>query len=282
MKIYGFDIGGTSIKYSIFDRKFEVIGTGSFDNNNDGIEILDNIISILKQEKQIDAVGISSAGVIDFDNGLVLSSANIQNYAGVNVVEYIQKQVNVPIVIDNDVNCAAYAELKMGNLANVKNGLMLTVGTGIGGAIIINNDIYRGSNFAAGEIGHHYINDNTYEQNASTKNVLTKALDYDISSSFELLEADTEHKNKILDQMYADLGLGIHNLVTILDCTNVVIGGGIVQNENFDLNKIKEYAHFGQIKVVNPKLELAKAKYSNSAGSLGAALMAENKYLKNS
>jgi predicted NBD/HSP70 family sugar kinase len=276
MKIYGFDIGGTSVKYSVYDKKLKTLNCGKFESQNDGHKILDEIVEILKKDKNIDAVGISSAGVIDFDTGVVLSSANIENYTGINVIDYIQKSINVPVIIDNDVNCAAYAELMLGNLKNTQNSLMLTIGTGIGGSIIMNGKIYRGSNYAAGEIGHHFINDRTYEENASTKNVLLKAKEYNITSTFELLEADSEIKNTLLKQMYQSIGIGIYNIVTILDLTHVVIGGGIVQNENFKIDEIHKYSHFGQIKVVNPKLSLKKAAFSNNSGSLGAALLAKS------
>ena len=159
MKIITFDVGGTAIKFGMVDENFEVLFSEEFPTNE--FEDTDNMVmyameSKLRQyEGEYDAIGISTAGQVDFENGMIHDGVgNIPNYNHSDLRGTFERIFNVPVAVDNDVNCAAIGEAHFGAAKGAKDFLCLTYGTGVGGCIYINGDVYRGSKFAGGEFGH--------------------------------------------------------------------------------------------------------------------------------
>lgn len=282
MKILGIDIGGTNIKYTVYDvdfknREFETISTPA-----NGPKIVETVIELIKKTKA-ELVGISTAGAVKFETGEIFSSPNIANYEGTQWKRLIKEATNVPAYIDNDVNCAAYAEYKKGSLQGTTNSIMLTIGTGIGSGIIINKQLYRGSNYAAGEIGFQLINGEFYEKIASTLSVIKKSSQLGIMSGFSLLDENNPKAVEIVNEWYKNLATGIINVVSALDVEKVCLGGGVVSNQAFKIEEILNWVmELGIIKTTNPNLQIVKAAFENQAGSLGSALMAYDKYLEDS
>ena len=161
-KVVCFDIGGTFVKYGVLDYEGNILAKGSFKSNTDnGQEILDNMCGVIEKYKKIfkiDGISISSPGFIDVENGVITTGTIINGFIGLNMKEYFGNKFGLPVVIDNDANCATIAEHKLGNGKGCKNLVCVTIGTGIGGGIIINNEIYNGSRFMAGEFGFMFIN----------------------------------------------------------------------------------------------------------------------------
>ena len=159
MKIIAFDVGGTAIKFGMVDENFEVLFSEEFPTNE--FEDTDNMVmyameaKLREYEGQYDAIGISTAGQVDFENGVIHDGVgNIPNYNHSDLRGTFEKLFNVPVAVDNDVNCAAIGEAHFGAAKGAKDFLCLTYGTGVGGCIYINGDVYRGSKFAGGEFGH--------------------------------------------------------------------------------------------------------------------------------
>ncbi len=155
----GFDIGGTSVKYGTVDDKFNIIEKASFPTDKDSdIKLLDkicDIISVLTKKYYIPYVGIGAPGYVDTKNGIIEGSSNTP-FKHTSVVEYVENKTGVRTIIGNDANCAAYGEYLYGQ-TDTENFVMITLGTGVGGGIIINGKLFTGSSGLAGEIGHIVI-----------------------------------------------------------------------------------------------------------------------------
>ena len=171
--ILAIDIGGTMIKYGLVTLEGEVITSDKVDTQAEkGLEnILNKIDIIYNKFKDRDLLGIavSGTGQINGEIGKVIGgNPIIPEWIGTNLVEILEKKYDLPTILENDVNCAALGEKWKGAGKNLSDFLCLTVGTGIGGGIILNNELFRGKNFVAGEFGHILIRKGEFEKFAST------------------------------------------------------------------------------------------------------------------
>ena len=165
----GIDIGGTNIKFGIFDNKGGVLykehkPTMSEKGPQALLHLIANIGERLlyhaaEEEFDIGYIGVGSPGAVNSETGVVVGPCpNIEGWTGTGIGEFLNERLNVPIFVDNDVNSMALAEYKFGAAQGRKNVVCLTVGTGIGGAFLYNGKIMHGSNFTGGELGHMTIN----------------------------------------------------------------------------------------------------------------------------
>ena len=160
MKIVGIDIGGTMIKYGLLSLEGQILKSGEMATEAEkGVEILfEKICSVVEnfsREEKILGIAVSGTGQIDGSIGKVVGGNEIiPGWIGTNLVERIEKKFNLPAVLENDVNCAALGEKWLGAGKGQDNFICLTIGTGIGGGIVLNGDIFRGDTCVAGEFGH--------------------------------------------------------------------------------------------------------------------------------
>ena len=296
-KVVCFDIGGTFVKYGVLDYEGNILAKGSFKSNTDnGQEILDNMCGVIEKYKKIfkiDGISISSPGFIDVENGVITTGTIINGFIGLNMKEYFGNKFGLPVVIDNDANCATIAEHKLGNGKGCKNLVCVTIGTGIGGGIIINNEIYNGSRFMAGEFGFMFINGTKrqnpdhyiYSNYASTRALVEKANkklneEVDGKQIFERAESGDTVCEEILEQYFDDLSLGIYNLAYILNPDKILLGGAISQQECL-IDKIKERMdrfEYSFSKSVDEYVEIDRFKFLNDAGLIGCLCNFTNKY----
>ena len=167
--IVGIDLGGTNLKCALLDSNLKIRArnsfyTKSFNNKQDLIQgIADSINSfILKQRLNRSAilgVGIGLPGPVDTFGGVVHFLPNIPGWKEVNVTNNLRHKIKLPVFIDNDAKLMCLAESKAGSAAGYSNALCITLGTGVGGGLIINGSLYRGKDNAAGEFGHLPINE---------------------------------------------------------------------------------------------------------------------------
>ena len=155
MKILVFDIGGTAIKYGICqDGQLEETKECPTEAFKGGPHILNTICCLADQYLPFDAIGISTAGQVNPEEGsIIYANSNIPDYAGTQFRKILQKRFHVPVAVENDVNSAALGEAVFGAGKGRKSFLCLTYGTGVGGAIIESGQVYHGSSFSAGEFG---------------------------------------------------------------------------------------------------------------------------------
>lgn len=287
MKSYvALDIGGTSIKYGIVNDKGEVVN--KFETPTEAHKGADNLISkvidiikaMLEKNPDTCGIGISTAGVVDTENGVILyANNNLPGYTGARIKEVVEQKFSIPTIVNNDVNAAAMAEYWVGAGKNKKTFFCMTIGTGIGGAIIIDGKLFKGMNFRAAEIG--YMNktsdDYYFEKAASTSALINKVkkelkVDENIDglSIFECVKKGDTALNRIFDQWIDEICRGIANIICMFDPGIIIIGGGVSKQKDFLIDRLKKnLPKFLPESFMNGTL-IEVAECGNDAGIIGA------------
>lgn len=274
MKKIGIDIGGTFVKWVILSESEEVEKFGKFSTFNNleknANVMLDNIVDFFSDEKfkYIEKIGVSTAGIIDHD-GTVIFAGNIPDYQGMNVVKEIESRLNKKVRVENDVNCAALAEFKK------DNSVTISIGTGIGGGIVVNGKLYKGFKGWAGEFGHINIRDNsTLEELASASSLMNKLSNVipELQRGEDIVKYRGNNEiETIINRWQKDIAIGIKNVVLSNNPEEVILGGGIVSSDAFNLQLIEK--HLSKIMPGNIKVDglLRVAEKGNEASAIGAA-----------
>lgn len=276
------DIGGTTIKSGIYDENGQVVLTYPLSETNNSVAEL-NIVTRLNYlvEKSIKdyplaGVCISTAGVVNPETGEVIYAGyTIPNYSNTPLKEIIESNFQIPCEVENDVNAACLGEKWRGSLQGIDDAICLTVGTGIGGAILQGGCIQHGVGFTAGEVGYLQIDGENYQDIASTSALIKKVArlknkQYDGKQIFEMaLNGDTECIQAI-DELVTGLTTGLVNIIYLLNPEAIVLGGGIMSQQAYleplILKKIAakiEDKRFNQTKITFAALK-------NDAGMIGA------------
>lgn len=291
MNIVSFDVGGTAVKQAVFDEQGKILHKSSFptpESKDAFLNSISNSVADLEETGEIRALTFSFPGYINPDTGYAETSGAIQYFYNQNIAQVIEAELNYPVYIENDANCAALAEKISGNAQEVKNFFVVTVGTGIGGAIYINNNLYRGFQFKAGEYGRMRINyslapEKTLHDFSSVRILISgykerKGLDIDTNITAEMIleEARSDSETRILVESWIDtICTGIFNVATVLNPEKILIGGGISINPYFislvreRMNGIFDWSEFAA--------PIEPCRYYNDAGIIGAYYMAVEK-----
>ena len=276
------DIGGTSIKVATYDIKLSNVKEYPTEAKLGGKYLIKKVIDIINEYHDFSYISISTAGQVDIDKGyIVYANDNIPGYTGTKWKKILEKKYNVPVYVENDVNAAALGEYHFGAAKKHDNFLCLTYGTGIGGAIVINGNIYRGSIGSAGEFGalithsdKHKKNkpySGSYEENASTTALVKKAKKYDSSlSNGRIIFSRIKDKKveKIIDEWVNEIVVGLISLIHLFNPDMIILGGGVLEQEIL-FNKIKKEVYL-QIMDSYRGIKIKKAKLGNKAGLYGA------------
>ena len=287
MRILAFDIGGTFIKYGIVNDNFEFeeIHKTPTDAQQGGQAIIEKIIGIIEQYDNIDRIGISTAGQVDSENGIVVySTDNIPYYTGMTVKKLIENRTSIPTFVENDVNAAAIGEAVFGAAKNCNDFICVTYGTGIGGTIYLNGKIYKGSRSSAGELGHMIVHaggkqctcggEGCYECYASA-NALINAVNKiskEPLDGFQIFEKKNFEKPEIrseIDKWIDEIILGLINIIYIFNPPLIVLGGGIM-NEDYIIDLIDRKI-YSKLMDNYKNVNIVRAKNGNKSGLLGAA-----------
>ncbi|MBE5821201.1 MAG: ROK family protein [Clostridiales bacterium] len=283
----GIDLGGSHIGFGLLDESFKLI-------KKEKVLItrqteVEQIIYLLKEgiqkffDKSVRYIGIGFPGICDIKKRIVTRASNI-NFSSICIPEILEKEFNVPVYLDNDANCATIAEYFKGNLQGINNGVLITVGTGIGGGIILNKELYRGSNYTAGEFGHTtFVKDGItcgcgkkgcFEKYASISSLKKKCLQkgYNFEICEEIFNSSDKDVIKIKNEWMNNLAEGISNIYNILDIEKIVVGGGF--SKSFYLIE-KDLRNLVKEKIYNKNKEIIiqKAMLENSAGIIGAGML---------
>lgn len=292
----GLDLGGTDLKYGLVNLRGKILLSKKIRaRTTEGQKALagqlrsaaGELLSIAKQKgwKAVRA-GIGSPGAVNFETGKVFgNSPNIPGWAGVNLKKSL-RGLGVPVYADNDANCAALAELLFGAARNSKSALCVTVGTGIGGGLVLDGNVYRGSSFSAGEIGHTVIFFNGKECGCGNRGCLEK-----YASVSALLEAageggevtvqtltDAAKKGEepaleLIGQQAAYLGAGLASAINLTNPEKLILGGGFVDVYPPFLKLAEKEIRQRAFPAALLKLKVVKAKLGNEAGVIGAAFL---------
>ena len=283
MNILAIDIGGTMIKYGLVSSDGEILSTDKIETEAEkGLEnILNKIDNIFKRYKENNPVGIAVSGTGQI-NGMIgkVIGGNpiIPNWIGTNLVKILEEKYNLPIVLENDVNCVALGEKWIGAGKDLSNFICLTIGTGIGGGIILNNQLFRGENFVAGEFGHILIKKGEFEQFASTtalirlvKERTEKTLNG--KEIFDLEKKEIVEYQEVISEWIENLTDGLSSIIYCFNPANIILGGGVIGQGEPLINRIKN----SLFKKIGPqfkeKLNIIQAKLGNNAGMIGASYL---------
>lgn len=235
MAIISFDLGGTAVKYGIWDNN-ELMETSSFETPSTWAEMkvkLKEVVTMFLEKYQVSGVGISAPGAVDSENGIIGGISAIDYIHHFQILDELRTLFELPVSIENDANCAALAEVHYGAAKDVKNCYFLVIGTGIGGALIINKELIKGKHLFGGEVGYMLFDDEqtlsllgspvqltaTYQGQTNT-NLSTPEI-------FDLAEKGDELASELVEKMYASLARGIYNISVSFDPDCILIGGGI-------------------------------------------------------
>jgi glucokinase len=309
----GVDVGGTKVLGGVVDASGKVLATSRRDTPREGgIELTKTIAAValeLMQDHSITAVGVSAAGFVSSDRKTMLATPNIADWNGVQLDVELTKLIGLPVVIENDANAAAWGEAKFGAGRNQAHMMMLTIGTGVGGGIVVNNELYRGAFGIAAEFGHLRVVPEghlcgcgargCFEQYASGSALRRHAREA-ISASPDLARNLLARGDGTIDgltgQAITDaardgdavalaafqttaqyLGAGIASLAVLLDPSCVVIGGGVIDAGEILLaptrEAMKRYMPFAG---KHPYPEIVAAELGNEAGLVGVADLARS------
>ena len=283
MNILAIDIGGTMIKYGLVSSDGEILSTDKIETEAEkGLEnILNKIDNIFKRYKENNPVGIAVSGTGQI-NGIIgkVIGGNpiIPNWIGTNLVKILEKKYNLPAVLENDVNCVALGEKWIGAGKDLSNFICLTIGTGIGGGIILNNQLFRGENFVAGEFGHILIKKGEFEQFASTTALirLVKEKTGKILNGkeiFDLEKKEIVEYQEVISEWIENLTDGLSSIVYCFNPANIILGGGVIGQGEALINRIKN-SLFKKIGLqFKEKLNIIQAKLGNNAGMIGASYL---------
>ncbi|PFU27667.1 ROK family protein [Bacillus cereus] len=283
MKEYiAFDIGGTQIKYGIISEAGRVLKrkTVATEIHLGGEQIIQKLILLSKKlmnEHTIAGIGISTAGIVDINKGIVTGGADhIPGYSTIPIIDRLQEILKVPVSIDNDVNCAAFGEKWNGSVREQENFIMLTIGTGVGGAIFIDGELYRGHSFSAGEWGNMLIEGKTFEEVASISGLIRLVRKYKGKGEwngrtiFELYDKGDREVAQAVGIFFKHLAIGISNLAYIFNPETIIIGGGITDRGNEFLKEVKEEVSKYLNQEIYNNCEIELAQNGNCAGMIGA------------
>ena len=303
----GIDIGGMSIKAGVVNENGDILAkyavpTPKNDNEAFLSAMLEGINKAIEeagiQKTEIKAIGIGNPGVVDRDRGILLEATNI-GFSDISAREFLQKEFgDIPVLVENDANCAALGEFYKAE--STKNFIFITLGTGVGGGIIINGRLYLGTNGAAGELGHIVTHTNgrqcgcgrkgCWETYASVTGLIettkehrdeikTLSPDEEISGRtvFELARKGDKDAERIRDMWIEEIAIGVVDMVNIFQPDQIIIGGAISKEGDTILLPIIDYVNknaFCSERLTKPKIEISKI--GGDAGIIGAALIYKN------
>jgi len=307
----GVDVGGTKVLGGVVDESGTVVKTARRDTPREGGSALTQaIVDVAKElmaEFTIDSVGVSAAGFVSSDRKTMLATPNIAGWNGVDLDYQLTSLIGLPVVIENDANAAAWGEARFGAGRGKRHMLMLTVGTGIGGGIVVNGELYRGAFGTAAEIGHIRVVPEghlcgcgargCFEQYGSGNALMRHAREAIAASpdiARNLLSRGDGTLEGLTGKAITDaardgdavalaafnttaqwLGAGIASLAVVLDPECVVIGGGVIDAGEILLKPTREALERSMpFAGKHPYPEIIGAQLGNEAGLVGVADLA--------
>ena len=276
-----FDVGGTTIKYKVLNEEGEASSSTQELPTVNGDNIVKVIMKITKcyhDEASLTGVAISSAGVVDpIEGTIVYAGYTIPNYIGVNLKKIIENEFKIPCAVENDVNAAALGEFWKGSSKGSKSTFCMTVGTGIGGSIMFGDKVWHGANLTAGEIGYLNINGDYFQEIASTRILVEKVnasneFDHilDGKDIFDYARSGNKTCKNAIIKFIDVLALGLSDIMYLLSPETIVLGGGIMAQEDYLKPLLLESLNKSIIDQRFMCKKIVFAHNGNDAGMLGA------------
>ena len=305
----GFDFGATTVKpgvvrEGVIIEKAPPIITRQ-DGDTDALirEMLETVARLRARHPDISAVGFGVPGIINPISGMVINLTNVKGWKEIPLRDVVQKETGLVANLENDAKSMAYAEWKHGAGAQVANVICVTLGTAVGGALILNGKLFRGANFVAGEIGQMsidyqgvdfvYGNKGALEAYVGHYKIADRAREMFLAAGREISEEDADPKNlsyaadqgdPIAEAVWQDIGLkigvGLTNVIWLVNPDRIVLGGGVANAGERLFRFIRQTIESRCEKTFWEFLEIVPAQLGNDAGIIGAAALAlESEFL---
>ena len=316
MKYYlGIDLGGTNIAIGLVGSDYTIIKKDSVPTKlpRTDIEIYDDIIALcnklIKEQglsiHEIEWAGIGTPGTANQETGILEYSNNLK-FNQSPMREYLSTRLGIPVYIENDANAAAYGEFLAGSGKGTNSMVAITLGTGVGGGIIIDGKIYAGSNYAGAELGHTVIvkggrpctcgRDGCFEAYSSATGLINmtkeemercpNSLMWEISqehgkvsgrTAFDAMRKGDPAAKKVVDEYISYLACGLTNMINIFQPDVLCIGGGICNEGETLLAPLRTFIEAERYSKYSKKqTKLVTAVLGNDAGIIGAAMLGKN------
>ena len=302
-KTLGIDFGGTSVKFGVCQNG-EIIGradpipTARFAGPEALIaEIVTKVEELREQFPEISALGAGVPGLVDFDAGYIHEVTNVKGWVHVPLRSILEDRTGLKTVVDNDANAMTYAEWKFGAARGMETVVALTLGTGIGGGLIIDGKLHRGSSFTAGEIGQmsvnysgrhgNYGNAGAIEKYVGNRDIASHAVECYEKAGIKRTAEECEPRaiaeaaeagDPVARQVWADvaawLGTALANVAWLLNPSAIVIGGGVAKAGELLFKPLESRLKDMLSSVVWQNLEVIPAHFGNDAGIIGSATLA--------
>ncbi|OOB80484.1 MAG: glucokinase [Epulopiscium sp. Nuni2H_MBin003] len=308
MYFLGIDLGGTSIKAGLVDKNYNIVQTATCPTKKEAtsdviLEDMANLCMEVIQKEQIPqsdvhSIGVGVPGPTIPSEGIIRHTTNL-NFKNVNLKVALRKYLDIEVYAENDANVAALGEVLLGAAKGAKSAVVITLGTGVGGGIILDGKIYNGAFFGAGEIGHQVINFESdlicgcrrlgcYEQYASATALIRMAKEdpsqmmIDMAGGlnsivaktvFDAKDAGDKKASELLDKYFYYVSIGIANLINILQPEYIILGGAMSAQKEKLIEPITHYVKQQTLKGLELETQIKVATLGNSAGIIGAALL---------
>lgn len=283
-KYVSIDIGGTAIKYGVIDETGRILErhemkTEAFKGGPSILGKASGIVEKYRNVFKLEGICISTAGMVDVEKGEIFYAAPlIPDYKGTQFKKTMEGAFGIPCEVENDVNCAGLAEAVSGAAKGCRVALCLTVGTGIGGCIIIDGEVFHGGSNSACEVGYMHMEDSDFQTLGASRILCRKVAErkqepnkvWDGRRIFAEAKAGDAVCRQAIDEMCDTLGKGISNICYVINPEVVVLGGGIMAQEEVLKPKIQKAMEKYLVSSILEHTSLRMAQNKNDAGMLGA------------
>ncbi len=313
-KVYaGIDIGATNIKYGLVSDGGEPLYRNQTPTPQEpfaerlfekvryaGEQLL---IEADEQNMSVEYVGVGSPGSVNIKTGIIQGTCpNLPFWVGFHLRDRLSEQLNLPVMVDNDANCAALAEYRFGAGKGYRNIICLTIGTGIGGGLIIDGALYRGADYSAGEVGHMLVGisiagatgeavhlekivsapaiiDELQQRLAAEMTPQFEAVigndlsQLTIRRMFTAMKKGDRAAPAVVREKAEILGVALAGLANIVNPDLIILGGGVAEGGTIFVDIVRETVFGRALPVVSDSLVVAPALLGNSAGFIGAAIL---------
>lgn len=287
-KYIALDVGGSSIKYGLLNEYGEILEKGSIVTDNEDIDrFISDIKSITEkyiEDENVKGLVCSFPGAVNPKTGFIEGVSAVPCIHNVNMKKLLLEATGLEISMENDANCSALAEGWIGTAKDVDNFISIVLGTGIGGAVVINKRILRGKNLHGGEFGFMQVTDdkgenglgNVWSRVASTGALIRRVANRKNIDVFDLtgqlvfeMEKDDEEVKEEVSEWFKALAKGIYNIQYILDPEKILIGGGISVRDDF-INRLNQYLELMKNEESTLDIKVEKCEFANDANLIGA------------
>ena len=299
----GIDFGGTTVKIAVVYQSHIIdqappIATQDFEGHGPLIEAMVRVVEDLRaRHAGVSCIGVGMPGFVNFEQGLVYGLTNVPGWEAVPLKKILESKIGLPVSVDNDANCMAFAEWRCGAARGYQHVIFATLGTGVGGAIIANGQMIRGMRHGAGEIGQtsidhqgrpgHYGNRGALEEYIGNNEITARAREaYTVAGiqkslnecSPAALATAAHHGDPTALAQWNDTGrmlaTALMNCCWLLNPEAIVLGGGVARAGELLFHPFKEHL-FAQLSgPFKDGLVILPASFGHEAGTIGAAALA--------